>query len=82
MAQQTLVGQCLLTFEASRSHSKHDTIGRTSDRPNAETSTSQNKTLKRETSMASIKIQNHNPNKRAAADPDFRAHSHSDQSAT
>jgi len=52
MAQKPLVGQCLLTFEASRSNSRHGTIGRTSDRPNAETSTWQNTTLKRQTIMA------------------------------
>jgi hypothetical protein len=50
MAQQPLVGQGLLIMEASRSHSDTpQSVGLlwTSDRPNAETSTWQHKTLKR-----------------------------------
>jgi len=85
MAQQPLVGQCLLTLEASRSHSRHGTIGRI---PLDEWSAQRRdlylaKHNSQETDIHGPgKIQTHNPNKRAAADPDFRAHRHSHRPAT
>jgi hypothetical protein len=56
MAQQPLVGQGLLIIEASRSHSDTpQSVGLlwTSDQPDAETSTWQHTTLKRDTTSMS-----------------------------
>jgi hypothetical protein len=73
MLQQPLVGQCLLIFDASWSHSDtpHSVgILCTSDQPEAETSTWQHTTL------TPGGIRTHNLSKRAAADPRLRPRGH------
>jgi hypothetical protein len=82
MAQQPLVGQGLLIIEASRSHSDTPhSVGlvRTSDRPDAETSTWQYTTLTRDRHPCPAGIQTRNPSKRAAADPRLSPRGHWDR---
>ena len=72
MAQQLLVGQGLVIFEASRSHSHTShSVGLlwTSDQPDAETSTWQHTTLTRDRHPCPWRIRTHNPSKRTAANP-------------
>jgi hypothetical protein len=70
MAQQPLVGQGLLIIEDSWSHS--DTLLWASDRPEAETSTSQQTTLARDEILWPGGIRTLYPSKRVAADPRLR----------
>ena len=57
-AQQSVVDQALIITQVSQSHSfRHITLDRslwTSDQPDADTSTRQSKTLKRQTSMPPV----------------------------
>jgi hypothetical protein len=74
MVQRPLLGQGLLTIEASRSHS----VGLlwASDQPVAKTSTWQHTKLTRDRHPGPGGIRNHNPSKRAAADPRLRPRGH------
>jgi hypothetical protein len=79
MAQQPLVGQGLLTVEASRSHSDTShSVGLLwkSDKPVTETSTGQHITTTDIHTPERIRIRN--PSKRVAADPRLRLRGHRD----
>jgi hypothetical protein len=76
MTQQPLVGQGLLTVEASRSHSvTYTTFGSTpwmSDQPDEETSTWQHRTLTRDSHPCSRRDSSPQSQQWASADPRFR----------
>ena len=77
-AQQPLVGQGLLIFEASQSHSDtSNSIGLlyTSDQPETHTSFWQQTIFTKERRVHGG-IRTHNPRKRAAADTSLRMHTH------
>ena len=83
MLRQSLVGQGLLIVEASRSHSytPHSVeLLRTSDQPDAETSTWQHTIFSRERHHATNEIRTRNPSKRAATDLRLRPRGHQDVS--
>jgi hypothetical protein len=83
MVRHPLVGQGLLIIEASRSHlDTPHSVGLlwTSDRPVAETSTSQHTTLTSDRHPYVFNgIRNHNPSKRASADPRLRPRDNRDR---
>jgi len=78
VAQQPLVGQGLLTVEASHSDTSHS-MGFlwTSDKPDTEISTWHN--LQQTGIHAAGEIRNHNPSKRAATDTRLRRRGHRDR---
>ena len=81
-AQLPLVGQGLLTVQASRSHSfRHVTLSRTllmSDQSDAVTSIQQHTTLTKDRQPNPGGNRTHIPSKRAAADPRHRSRGHWD----
>ena len=82
LTQQPLVGQGLLSIEASRSQSDTPhSVGLlwTSDQPVAETTTRQHTTFTRDRHPCPGEIRTHNPSKRAAADPHLTPRGHWDR---
>ena len=82
MVQQPLMGQGLLTIEASwlQSNTPHSVgLLQTSDHPDAETSTWQQTTLTTDTHACPGRIRTLSSSKRMQADPSLRLHNHWDQ---